>query len=541
VSDAMSGRSARWSWLVIAGGFVACSGVPDYPVSERDAGRETETDMARDVDAGKPAAEPEPWRPFSRVLPTRSWLAHGDYSVFSSARAADLTGDGVLDVVVGHGLELSAHDGEAPVDPEEIRTLGSVAAYDGRSGERLWQFEAQQDMVGSAVFVELDGDDVLDVVIGGRYAELVALDGKHGALLWRFFSGGASAARAMGYHNFYSASVVDDHDGDGIADLVVANGGDATLGPTQPRPPGQLLALSGASGAVLGRIQMPDTRETYMSTTLIDGADPQLIFGSGGESWGGSLWRVPVSAVFASNATRVKRLASRDDTGFIAPAALADLSGDGVLDIVASAFGGYLVVIDGATDAVRFEAELQGVESHSTPILARVTADRVPDIAWSVNEGVWPAYRGGRYLLWDGASGELLMDERWGGFVPCGHVAADLDGDARDEILFGVNVVTGDRMKGELAFQLYLLDPLTLSAQPFGERFRRPAIATPWLGDLDADGELELIVASSYILSRAATYWLERYDLSAPLPATPFSGAYMGSAYDGRWDVAAIR
>ena len=539
--DAMSCTPSRWLCLAVAGALGACSQAPDYPVRERDAGRETDTDTARDVDAGPPRIEPKPWRPFARVLPPRSWIANGRYSVFSSPRTADLTGDGVLDVVVGHGIEVSPHDGEAPVDPEDIRTLGSVAAYDGRNGEVLWQFEAQQDMVGSAVFAQLNGDDVPDVVIGGRYAELVALDGKRGDLLWRFFTDGTPAARAMGYHNFYSASVVGDHDGDGVADLIVANGGDATLGPTQPRPPGQLLALSGASGALLGRIPMPDSRETYMSTTLIDGREPQLIFGSGGESWGGSLWRVPVSAVFASDATRVKRLASRDDTGFIAPATLADLTGDGVLDIVASAFGGYLVVIDGATDAVRFEVELHGVESHSAPILARVTEDGVPDIAWSVNVGAWPKYTGARYLLWDGASGELLMDERWGGLAPCGHVAADLDGDGRDEILFGVNVVVGDITKAELALQLYLLDPLTLVAQPFGEQFRRPAIATPWLGDLDGDGDLELIVASSYILTRSATYWLERYDLNAPLPATPFSGAYMGSAYDGRWDVAAIR
>ncbi|HKU41455.1 MAG TPA: hypothetical protein VJR89_25035 [Polyangiales bacterium] len=530
----MSVVMRRAGWLTLAGVLAACGGERDTsaPARERDAA----VDAAPERDASAPDAPA--WRPFAGVLPARSWLAHGEYSVFSSPRVADLTGDGVLDVVLGHGIEVSAHDGEAPVDPNEIRTLGSAAAYDGVTGAELWVFRAEQDLVGSAAFVDIDSDGVPDVVIGGRYAELVALSGKTGELLWRFFRGGAAAARGKGIHNFYSASLVDDRDGDGVVDLIVANGGDATLGPKSARPAGQLFALSGATGSVLGRIQMPDSRETYMSTTRL-GDD--VIFGSGGETWGGSLWRVPIPAVFASDATRVRRLASRDDTGFIAPAALADLTGDGVLDIVATAFGGYLVVVDGASDAVRFEAELHGAESHSAALIANVTADGVPDIAWSVNEGVWPSYSGARYLLWDGASGELLLDEHWGGLTPCGHVAADLDGDGRDEILFGVNEVTGDPSKAELAYQLYLLDPRTLAARKLGPQFRRPAIATPWLGDLDADGDLELIVASSYILTRSASYWLERYDLGAALPATPFSGAYMGSAYDGRWDVAAGR
>ena len=45
---------------------------------------------------------------------------------------------------------------------------------------------------GSASFLDINRDGVPDVIIGGRAAELKAINGKNGKVLWAFFPKGNS-------------------------------------------------------------------------------------------------------------------------------------------------------------------------------------------------------------------------------------------------------------------------------------------------------------------------------------------------------------
>jgi hypothetical protein len=468
----------------------------------------------------------------------RKWLARGEYNTLSSPRAIDLDGDGVRDLVTGHGAEVDATDGPS----KDLDSYGSVTAHNGATGNLLWEFKAREEIVGSAAFLAIDADEVPDIVIGGRQAELVALSGRDGSLLWRFFDGSVDEARARGYYNFYTPLVIADRDGDGVADLVAANGGDPTRADGEARPPGHLFVLSGATGAVLAGIEMPDAQETYASPVLLDRPEPQIVFGSGGETLPGSLFRIPLSALLDSDASRAKRLASGTLSGFVAPATLADLTRDGVDDIVAVSFGAELKVIDGATDRLLFERKLAGVESFVVPVIAQVTDDGVPDIWLSFDAGHYPTYHANRHVLFDGATGEILFDQLLGTLGPCGHVAADLDGDGRDELIVGTNRALEDvsnltfTLNGALQFELYWFDPLRREPVRFAEEFLRPAMAAPLLEDLDGDGDLELVIVTSDLGKALATYRLERFELNARAPATPFYGAYLGRNFDGRWD-----
>ena len=82
-----------------------------------------------------PAPRPMPASPVARgaVRPSMSvvWSAEGTTQTFSSPRCADLSGDGVLDVVLGHGV--------TAVDPERRSAVGSVTAHDGKTGALLWR------------------------------------------------------------------------------------------------------------------------------------------------------------------------------------------------------------------------------------------------------------------------------------------------------------------------------------------------------------------------------------------------------------------
>ena len=88
----------------------------------------------------------------------------------SSPRATDLNKDGVLDIVMGTGLN------------EYQQTEFGIIAVDGETGELLWKQVAPDQVYGSATFYDVNGDGVDDVFIGGRSPHFKALDGKTGRM-----------------------------------------------------------------------------------------------------------------------------------------------------------------------------------------------------------------------------------------------------------------------------------------------------------------------------------------------------------------------
>ena len=84
--------------------------------------------------------------------------------------------------------------------------------------------------------------------------------------------------------------MIADQTGDGVPDLLVANGGGDGIRPGEARPPGHLAVLNAVDGTLFAVGVLPDHQETYMSPILLpdDGAaSPTILFGSGGETWTG--------------------------------------------------------------------------------------------------------------------------------------------------------------------------------------------------------------------------------------------------------------
>jgi len=118
-------------------------------------------------------------------------------TTFSSPRPVELTGDSVFDFVLGGGLDST------------VSNYG-IMAFDGSNGNTLWTVQTRDEIFASAVYNDITGDSVPDVFIGGRSAEMRAIDGSDGTVLWEFFPEGDTIDPAdSGWYNFYSRMLME--------------------------------------------------------------------------------------------------------------------------------------------------------------------------------------------------------------------------------------------------------------------------------------------------------------------------------------------
>lgn len=463
------------------------------------------------------------------VDPWSSYLP--DLGTFSSPRAADFNQDGVLDLVIGAGRQ------------EFMASDSAVIAIDGANGDVLWQVAARDQMFGSALLFDMNGDGVEDVFIGGRTAELKAIDGATGKIHWEFMAEGDSlSAREAGYFNFYNPQRIPDQDNDGVDDVLTANGGDVMAAPFHPgRPPGHLMVISGADGALIARAVMPDSAETYMSPVVgaLAAGEPQtVIFGTGGETLGGNLYRVPLAALMRQDLSSAQVLATSAEKGFIGPPVLVDLNQDGWRDVVANAVDGRMIAIDGKTNSVLWEVHLEGTEAYTSPAIGYFTDDDVPDLFGIFSIGYWPNLGWSRQLMVDGATGQQMFTDSLGLYQTSSAVVIDINQDGIDEALISMNYqVQRNVLQKSYYTMLVVLDFAAGEALQFGEAFPGSNLSsTPWAGDLDADGLLDVVYV--HPTDSLSTYsfdaiQMERIVTQIPLHKPLAWGGYMGSRGDG--------
>jgi hypothetical protein len=103
------------------------------------------------------------------------------------------------------------------------------------------------------------------------------------------------------WFNFYNGQFVADQDGDGIEDILIPNGGNVRIAPfeTKGRYPGNLVVITGKSGKLLATAKSPGGKETYMSLVPHNRSDGDydVLFGTGGETIGGSLYLIKLSNI----------------------------------------------------------------------------------------------------------------------------------------------------------------------------------------------------------------------------------------------------
>ena len=459
-------------------------------------------------------------------IPT--WVEHLDTSTtFSSPRPVELNGDNILDIVIGGGLDGSS----------ESR---GVVALDGASGSQLWNFPTQEEIFGSAQFLDITGDNVKDVFIGGRYAEFYAIDGATGAMLWEFFPHSPLEATDSGWFNFYTPQFIPDQNSDGIMDLLVANGGNHSLPAWDTlRDPGMLLVIDALTGNVLASDTMPEGEETYCSAIAVDiegTGTLDVLFGSGGENEGGHFYKVALTDLMMNDIGGADVLVSDNEKGFIAPPSVSDINHDGKLDIIIQGYNGTISAIEGGSLNVLWEVQNAGTEASAAPVIGNFIGDISNDVFAVLAKGSAPTFFDYYQLMIDGATGEV----RWKDSISDLHFssanAMDLDLNGRDEVIVSLNYQTGTHFEHQLLsidFQLNQVTPISIAQGGVNLG------STPLLCDIDSNGYVDIVYAfraDSVNPMGANGFKVNRLETTYPIPGVGIAwGGYMGTHFDGTY------
>jgi hypothetical protein len=455
----------------------------------------------------------------------------------SSPRTADLNKDGTLDIVMGAGKN------------EFQKSDMGILAFDGRSGEILWKQEASDQVYGSATFYDVTGDQVKDVFIGGRSPQFKAIDGKSGALLWEYDHKKYDNNPIMRYarYNFNNSVLVPDQNNDGLDDLLTINGGNANAKPYSEadRYPSVLMLLDSKTGDVIAADTMPDGKESYITPLCFSQPGSKeifIVFGTGGETIDGNLYISTIAQLLAKNISKAKIIASEKGHGFIAPATLADINKDSYLDIIAITHGSKALAIDGKDHRILWSKAFPGTECSNSFAAGYFTDDNIPDFFTFISKGQWPNSTGSIQIMLNGKDGSVEYIDSIGCTGFSSPVVYDLNDDGRDEAIISVNEF--DCSLGYASKPPRLMEN-KLIAIDFAKKSKKTLdqaegfkniFSTPWIGDLDNDGYLDIIYCQYFHYSDLVAFLgmrIKRIDIPVKIKKQVLWGAYLGSNGDG--------
>ena len=456
----------------------------------------------------------------------------------SSLRATDLNQDGILDLVLGAGENEYQHSEKG------------ILAFNGINGDLLWQQETTDQVFGSATFYDITKDGIDDVIIGGRSSNLKALNGKTGELIWKYnhepYLNDSILKNAR--FNFYNTILVPDQNNDGIMDLIAVNGGNvkAPANSEKERYPGVLMVIDTKNGQVIAADTMPDGKESYMSPICFSqpkSDDHTIIFGSGGETIDGNLYKILLSDFMDTGLAKAKIIASEAGHGFIAPPVAADITQDGFFDIIAISHASTIFAIDGRDNTIIWKNKIKGTESSNSFGVGFFTNDKIPDFFTFVSRGQWPDSRGSMQIMLDGKNGEIAYIDSIGCTGFSSPVIYDLNNDGYDEAIISINeydcsIGYVERISGSIINKLIAIDFrnntnfIIDQQQGFKNIF-----TTPWISDLDKDGYLDIVYCQYFSPNSNILAFLgmkaKRISTHIKARKDPVWGAYMGSRGNG--------
>jgi outer membrane protein assembly factor BamB len=341
------------------------------------------------------------------------------------------------------------------------------------------------ESIATGAVADLNNDGIPDVVAASAQGGIWSLDGRRGGQLWNrpldeiAMEGGGT--RRLGA--IIGPLAVEDLQGDGIPDVIAGAGSRVVVAAGDS---GRLTWYQDVEGQVLGGPAVADLDGNGFGDIIvpvIDGNETGVVTALRGDS-GGTLWRT----------------APEDGITSTVPPAVADVSGDGVMDVVLSnRLKGAVHALDGRTGSLLWTAQIRGASYPFPPIgapaVGDLTGDGVPDAVV-----LTPDYM---VVLVDGRTGTEVRRANLQGsmFVPqvvsnryftTAPVLADVTGDGwLDVITAHMGAVEG------VGNFVYAIDGREFRVVWTHVTGRNIAFAPPALADLDRDGAPEVVLVTA--------------------------------------------
>lgn len=407
--------------------------------------------------------------------PVVRWTFQTNGTVATSPLAADLDGDGALEIVLGEFKPGGAADGSR------------LAYILDAQGAVEYTVPMRFNSVASAV-ADLDGDGTLELVLsdashtdeaGGLGYHV--FNGEDGSPGWTFTT---STSPGEG---FFASPAVTDVDGDGLFDLIAGAMDDTAY------------ALRGTDGFVLWSVPQLGHYVRHSSPIADVDGDGALEVTMHTEAG--------VAYLFDAATAATEWTIDLGDIVAATPA-MGDLDGDGVPEIV------YSLVVDGGVVAVRGDGSILWQQrahdfSYRSPTLVDVDGDGLLDVVeGDSNDPAVAAYRG--------TDGGILWEWRASSAWASGPlVTADIDADGANEVLVGTDagLTALDAATGTLEWEIAL----------------PPIRGEPLVRDIDGDGGAEILVGAGdgklYVLGtpeplsfepRTIGYWKHQCTVGTP-------------------------
>jgi hypothetical protein len=199
---------------------------------------------------------------------------------------------------------------------------------------------------------------------------------------------------------------------------------------------------------------------------------------------------------------------------------------------------GKLVAIDGKTHKPIWSVKSPETEAYSSIAPGYFTPDTIPDFFVSYAVGTWPKLEWSRQLMVNGATGETEFIDSLGFYQTSTPVVANLDDDVQDEALLSVNIHVYDNFNRQtLNNMLVCVDFQTKEVIQITQTNKGGNISTtPWIGDIDHDGLLDIVYCHGTNLRKSYSFdgmQVNRIATDIPIRKKITWGSYMGSNYNG--------
>jgi len=434
---------------------------------------------------------------FTELVGVANPLSGEDLGYNTAPAFGDLDADGDLDLVAG----AAAGGGTAtlawfentggPLSPGFLEQTGGANPFDGIT----------TTLVARPALVDLDADGDLDLILADVYGQLRYFENTGDAASPGFVERTGAANPLDGIVETTGAPAAIDADGDGDPDVVLGRS-DGTFrwlrnDGTATAPAFEELVED--ASPLVGQDVGAGSTPAFVDVDA-DG-DPDLIVGADD----GTI------VAFQSRLGEAKEGPpvpfAQPATTFAGPGAFGDLDGDGDLDAIVTILDGdpmgneslYVVTNNGSQTSPNFDssAPAAGIPTYSQSDLQ---AYALGDIDGDGDLDLVVVLFGGTLSVWDNVGGSLVpsfsgpsypfMFSGGGGGAPLEPTLGDLDADGDLDLVVGT--YSGDFITFEQIGGTFV--ELTGAADPLDGLDVGLAVSLPTLGDADGDGDLDLVV-----------------------------------------------